>query len=408
MPLYNGNEFDSQKGSHWSVVKLVWSKIYDKFLDYQATITTALQGYYTKIQVDGFIQTLTTNLSNEVTVRADSFNDLQAQILGLKTITPWDVANAFPTQRVGAKPFKQGNYVQVTTSGISGGVNYKAGDILICFVDNATTVAGFADIDSNVEIATSTIFGTVKLLADLASYQGAGLDSSVITKSVLSAILSNLSNTITNAFTTADDNIRIQITNAYDQAITTALNGYYTKLEIDSFIADRTSKAKTVELAGIVQNEVMQALRRVSNRIETTVAKNIVEVISDTFAGGVATLKIEDKLIVIFSYLGVRLKGKNIAGAFPLGWAVITDADKGDYDYLKYTFGGIDKLYFNPDALTNAEASNCTVLVLNSVTFTDAQMATFLKPVSQGGVGNDNDTTVMIIPDYILTLQTPN
>jgi hypothetical protein len=408
MPFYNGNEYDSEKGTHGSLLKFIWKKIYSKFQDVAGMISTALADYYTKSEIDTKVDTLTTSISNEATSRANADNDLQAQILGLKTITEWNANEAFPTLRSDGQAFQKGNYVRVTNTATIGGVKYKAGDILIAFVDGATTVAGFADVESNVDIATSSIYGTVKLLADLASYQGSGNDSVVITKVTLQAILADLSSTLTTSFTDADTALQTAITTAYETAIADALTNYYTKTQIDGFLNDKMSKAKGVELAGIIQNEVFQALRRVSNRITTYVAKTIGEAINSAVSGGIATLKTADTLVLLFSGLGVRLLGKNVLGSFPSSWASIADSDKADFDYFKYTSGGVSKLYFNPDALTDAEANSCTVLVSNNVSFAESELSSFLDSTANGGVGNDNGTTDTIIPDYILTLQSPN
>lgn len=408
MPLYNGNEYDSEKGTHGSILKFIWKKIYLKFQDVASMISDALANYYTKSEIDTKVNTLTSSISTESTARATADNDLQAQILGLKTITEWDANEAFPTLRSDGQAFKKGNYVRVTNTAIVGGVTYKAGDMLIAFVDGATTVAGFADVESNVDIATTSIFGTVKLLADLAAYQGVGNDSVVITKVTLQAILADLSYTLMGAFTDADTVLQTAITVAYEQAIADALTNYYTKAEIDAFLNDRMTKAKGIELAGIVQNEVFQALRRVSNRIVTYVSKTIGESITSSVSSGIATLKVTDTLVLLFSGLGVRLLGKNVSGSFPSNWSSITDPAKADFDYFKYTSGGVSKLYFNTDTLTDLEANSCTVLISNNISFAESELESFLDSTANGGFGNDNGTTDTIIPDYILTLQTPN
>ena len=55
--LYNGTEFDTGKGTLSSLLKYVWKKIYPKFIDYSATITSALSSYYTSASTDTLLIT---------------------------------------------------------------------------------------------------------------------------------------------------------------------------------------------------------------------------------------------------------------------------------------------------------------------------------------------------------------
>lgn len=80
MSMYNGNEFDSEKGTQGGLLKFIWSKIYTKFTDVSAAISTALANYYTKTEVDAKETALQTAISNESTDRATAISTLQSTL----------------------------------------------------------------------------------------------------------------------------------------------------------------------------------------------------------------------------------------------------------------------------------------------------------------------------------------
>lgn len=182
--------------------------------------------------------------------------------------------------------------------------------------------------------------------------------------------------------------------------IASALTSYYTKTQNDASLLLKLNKAKGGELSNLVQSEVFNAMLRLQNRIRTYVTKTILEAITGTFTGGIATLKTTDNLLIVFSYLGVRLKGKSLVTAFTVDYASIVDAEKDELDFIRIESGGVFKIYFNPLFFTNQEASDCTVLVENKITFTEGDLTNFLAPVASGGVGNAGNTTAGAFPAF--------
>lgn len=402
MSLYSGNEFDQEKGSQGNLIKFVWKKIYSKFLDVQALIATALQDFYTKSEIDGKVSTLTASISNEANSRATADNDLQAQIIGLRTITPFNpLTDTFPTVRADGQPFNAGNFIQITASGTFGGVDLKAGDVIIATVNGASSLADFADVESNVNIATSAIYGTVKLLANVAAYQGVGNDSAVISKSLLQSILGQLQSDITTAMSTADTDVINQVTTAYQQAIADALANYYTKTEIDTLLDDKMSKAKGVELAGIIQNEVYAAMKRLSASIKDFVVKKV-----GVFATITANLSVIVANTISVKYIinpiGTHMNGLVLSQS-ATSFADVTASNKADFDYFLFSDASSLTIIFNSDIFTPSEVANMTIGYTEKRA--EPTMADFLAPTANGGVGNDNGTTKDILPDYILTLQ---
>ena len=312
MAQLTGNEFNNEKGTQGSLLKWVWGKIYiyfgGVFDDAKAYVDAALGNVYTKTEADtqlapvvANVATLQGGLAAELVARANgdtvlqsALNALTAQVVGLKTITTWDATQAFPTLRADGAAFSKGNYVQITV----GSGQLKAGDMLICTADGATSIAGFGDVDNNVDIATDSVFGTVKLVASLAEYNGtdAATGSKVITKSVLQAILGEVSAAITTAYQGADAALQTSITTAYNAAITTALGNYYTKAEADAVtgalatrlttaesnitalqtvVATKANKTAVAAALTVIKNEVMDVFRNTQKRLTKTISGSV-------------------------------------------------------------------------------------------------------------------------------------
>lgn len=344
MSLYNGTEFNAEKGSQGSLLKYIWLKINDKFKDFTGDITTAV--------------------ASEATARANAINEVTAKIAGLKKITPWDATQAFPTQRVDGEQFEAGNYVQIT---VSNG-EYKAGDFLICKADvvGNATVENFGDIDKNTDVATSIIYGTVKLVADLASYQGIGNDSAVITKVLLKEILTDLSATITTAYQDADSTLSDTITTAYETAISTALADYYSKAQVDNLLLGKTNKADSASIvAGL--KDLYASIAVLQSKIPVVLP---IHKITTSFPGLAVADTMQATATSIFNVASVitqqgielRITHKN---AEPVAdWAAVTHPDKDLLDAICYRSltTGFEQILFNPEYVTYNDVVNCRLV----------------------------------------------
>lgn len=80
MSMYTGNEFDSEKGTQGGLLKFIWSKIYNKFVDVSSAISTALSNYYTKSEVDTKEAALQTSVAAETTARESAISTLQSTL----------------------------------------------------------------------------------------------------------------------------------------------------------------------------------------------------------------------------------------------------------------------------------------------------------------------------------------
>ena len=303
MTQYNGNEFQNERGTQGALLGWIWGKIYTYFNGVYngavAYVNTALGNVYTKPEIDTKVATLNSGifavengLQDELVARANgdtvlqsALNALTAQVVGLKTITPWDANSPFPTVRSDGAAFSRGNYVQITV----GNENFKAGDMLICTSDGANNIAAFGDIDSNVDIATDTVFGTVKLIASLAEYNGvdAATGAKVITKSVLQAILTQVTAAITTAYTNADSALQAAITAAYQSAISAALANVYTKAEIDTFLGTINTNVASLQAAvAVLQGNVSALQTSVATKVSGIGILTVMRPIEQVYTNG--------------------------------------------------------------------------------------------------------------------------
>lgn len=342
MSLYNGTEFDHLKGSQGNLAKYVWGVIKDKFVDFAPYVAE--------------------QIGIESTARVNAINELNAKILSLKVITPWDPNNAFPTRKTGGASFEAGNYVQITATANG----YKAGDMLIATADVAgdATIANFGDIESNVDIATSAAFGTVKLVADLAAYQGAGSESSVVTKSILQAVLTGLSNEITTAFQTADTALQTTITTAYETAISTALASYYSKAEVDNLLLGKTSKADSASIVAGLKDlyasiAVLQSKIPSPSQIDTVLIT--FPDLETNMQGTAQNSRIQPT--GFFTKEGIEQKGGIQVVEHVSDWPSVVHPRKSSLDFViqRSPTSQICKVIFNPESLTQGDVKGLSM-----------------------------------------------
>lgn len=338
MSLYNGTEFQHVKGSKGNALNFIWGYVKDKIIDLSPWVSE--------------------QIGLESTARINAINELNAKILSLKVITPWDPNNAFPTRKTGGASFEAGNYVQITATANG----YKAGDMLIATADVAgdATIANFGDIESNVDIATSAAYGTVKLVADLAAYQGAGADSSVVTKSVLQAVLTGLSNQITTAFQNADTALQTTITTAYESAISTALADYYSKAQVDNLLLGKTSKADSASIVAGIKDLYASLAVLQSKIVIPTQGANVTDVVpalANAMQASVASANIIP--VGFFTKEGVDLKGQRYLSEPVADWSGVVHARKSEMDFALLTSPTtfITQIVFNPEFLTQADVA---------------------------------------------------
>lgn len=375
MPLYTGDEFNDLKGVQGNAIKLVWSYIKDKFVDYYIQIGVAI--------------------GNESAIRALAVQNLQAQITSMKIITAWNPANTFPTKKPDGSNFEAGNFVRITDSVGA----YKAGDMLIAKNDivGDATIADFGDVETNIELATDAFAGVVKIIADKAAYEGVATDTAVVTKIVLQQVLAGLANDLTTAFSNADQAIKNEITQAYNQAISTTIEGYYSKTEINEFLGQSNSKFSS--FATYLKTEMWGAIANTLQKIPTLSDVISVVVAHPSLANSlVGTCILGQRPFLYFTKEGFKLSGKEIASTATT-WADIADANKADFDYVlvKNPVSFIYSVFFNPEIYTQEVVQTFSVcqLIYAETTVATAMSLASSNPYDKHVGGEDTaDATV--------------
>jgi hypothetical protein len=150
------------------------------------------------------------------------------------------------------------------------------------------------------------------------------------------------------------------------------------------------STAKGVELAGIIQNEVYQAMLRLAKKQSEYNFYSEIQ-IDETFTGGLF-LRTRKNVLKIFSDLGVLLKGENLSDALNFQ----------NLDYIIISSDGFNSIVFNPEIYSNISEFQ---FFCKENKFKDYLIADFLRSEEFEGVGNDYDSTLNILPDFILSLE---
>ncbi len=342
MSLYTGNEFDQLKGVQGNAVKLIWLAIKDKFINYSLEIGSA-------IGIESAARTL-------------AINNLQAQITGMKLITPWNPNDPFPAKKSDGSSFEAASYVRITaTVG-----DYKAGDMLICIADvpGDATIADFADVETNIELATELFSGTVKIIAEKAAYLGSADNTAVITKVLLQQVLADLQNEITSSFEDADAALSQTITTAYNLAITNTIANYYSKTEVDAIVDGTNTKLSS--LATYLQTEMWGAIANTLQKIPVVSDVISVVVAHPSLANSlVGSCVVGQRPFLYFTQEGFKLKGKEIVSTLTT-WAGIEDANKADFDYylVKNPDTFVYTVLFNTENYTQEVVQTFTVCQL--------------------------------------------
>ena len=126
-----------------------------------------------------------TLLRNGVASPGDTLKKLYDLIIGLgELVGGWNTA-LLPTTGSGiAGAIDKGDYWRITgTITIAGIGDLKAGDMLIASVTGATVAADFFAVQNNVDLATASVLGLVKLYVDLSASNtdGAPSQSAIVT-----------------------------------------------------------------------------------------------------------------------------------------------------------------------------------------------------------------------------------
>jgi hypothetical protein len=396
MSLYNGTEFDLLTGTQGQAKKLIWKAIYDKFIDYSVQIAAAV--------------------GVESAARALAIQNLQAQITGMKLVTSWNPNDPFPTKKAGGVSFESGNFVRVVASANG----YKAGDMLIAFADipGDAVVTDFGDVETNIELATATFAGAVKILADKAAYEGAGNDTSVVTKVVLQQVLQAFGSQITTAFETADTALQQTITTAYETAISTALANYYSKTAIDNLLSGKAGNDKLEMIVNYMSSELWGAIANTLQKIPQISREMSALAATPTLDTSlIARSSVGQRPFLYFTKEGFKLKGKDISSAIVdnanVSWADITDPNKDLYDYflIRSTTSHLYTTLFNPNVFTQEEVKTLTVsqIIYGGSISTETAMGAFVleNPYDKTRVGKYDATSVQKLSD-LFTYVTAN
>lgn len=343
MSLYNGTEFDHLTGSQGLAKKAIWKEFFSKFINYSLEIASVV--------------------GVESAARALAVQNLQSQITSMKIITGWNPANPFPAKKSDGSNFEAGNFVRITASV----GDYKAGDMLIAIEDipGDATIEHFGDVETNVELATDTFAGVVKILADKAAYEGVGNDTSVVTKVVLQQVLTALGAEITTAFQNADTALQEAITDAYTQAISTALANYYSKAEIVNLLEGKTNKADSASIVGSLK-DLYASLAVVQSRIpQIGQFHSIAVMIPDLTTNMQGAFSNERTVpVALVTKEGIAQRGLILISEHVANWSEVVFARKAELDYvvIKSPTTYICQLVFNPESLTQQDVADMSVL----------------------------------------------
>ena len=183
----------------------------------------------------------------------------------------------------------------------------------------------------------------------------------------------------------------------YSQVVCNMVSGGNIE-DIEDLQANKMSTAKGVELAGIIQNEVYQTILNFAKKQSEYIFYETGEISVNLNTSLEATT--DKNIVKIFSNYGILLSGATTENAQTFSSAVLSGKDELDYIISKNESNY--KVLFNPlsfDSLVGFQFF-CKVNKYKNYLIED-----FLKSGDNGGFGNDNDTTLDILPDFILTLE---
>lgn len=138
-------------------------------------------------QRNAAIQAAVEDLLDGVDAPGNTLKKLYDLIVGLgQLVGPWNTA-ALPTTGTGAGgAIDKGDYWRITgTITIAGIGDLKAGDMLVADKNNAAVAADFFALQNNVDVATSAVFGIVKLYTNLLA---SNTDGSVTQAALVTAL----------------------------------------------------------------------------------------------------------------------------------------------------------------------------------------------------------------------------
>ena len=181
----------------------------------------------------------------------------------------------------------------------------------------------------------------------------------------------------------------------YSQVVCTSVG--ISKDEIEELKGSKLSTAKGAELAGIIQNEVyFSILKTLKTQVDYGFYSE--HQIDTGFTTGLI-LHTEKEVIKIFSNLGVILTGGEALTGNTYAEANVINSENLDYILVK---SEPKKILFNP--LVFEEITGFQFFCKEQK-YKDYSIEQFLSSEQNGGFGNDNNDSIQIIEDYILSLQ---
>lgn len=181
----------------------------------------------------------------------------------------------------------------------------------------------------------------------------------------------------------------------YSQVICTSVG--ISKEEIEELKGSKLSTAKGAELAGIIQNEVYFAmLKTLKKQVDYGFYSELE--IDVNFTTGLI-LQTSKEVIKIFSNLGVILTGREALVGNTFAEVEVINKENLDYVIVK---SEPKKILFNPlifDEIIGFQ------FFCKEQKYKDYTIEKFLGSEQAGGFGNDNNDSLMILEDYILSLQ---